>query len=119
MLSQSNLVYDFWAKAINMAFYLVNRSLSTAIEMKTPIKVWSGIPGDYSIVMIFGYPAYIYVNDSKFEKRAHKYIVLVFRSETKGYRLWCIKSVSQKFLTNKMLCLMKMLCFIRKRSQLL
>jgi len=49
MLSTANLSKDFWAEAINMACYLVNRYPSTAIECKTPVEVWFGTPTDYSI----------------------------------------------------------------------
>jgi len=48
MLSTANLSNDFWAKAINMACYLVNHSPSTAIECKMSVEVWSGTPADYS-----------------------------------------------------------------------
>jgi len=63
MLSTANLSKDFWAEAINMACYLVNRSPSTAIECKTPVEVWSGTPADYSDLRIFGCPAYAYTSD--------------------------------------------------------
>ena len=48
MLSHAGLGKEFWAEAINMACYLINRSPSSAIEWKTPEKVWSGISIDYS-----------------------------------------------------------------------
>jgi len=43
MLSTANLSKDFWAEAINMACYLVNRSPYTAIECKTPVEVRYGL----------------------------------------------------------------------------
>ena len=39
MLSKFGLSNDFWAEAINKAYYLVNRSPSTVIEFKTPFEV--------------------------------------------------------------------------------
>ena len=48
MLSKFGLSKHFWAEAINMAYYLVNRSPSTVIEFKTPFEVWFGTLADYS-----------------------------------------------------------------------
>nr|GEV97066.1 retrovirus-related Pol polyprotein from transposon TNT 1-94 [Tanacetum cinerariifolium] len=48
---------------VNIASYLVNRSPSTAISLKTPQEVWSSKPSDYSDLRIFGCPAYAHVND--------------------------------------------------------
>ena len=70
MLSNSGLSKDFWAEAINMAGYLVNRSPSTAIESKTHFEVWSGTPTDYSNLRVFGCPTYTHMNDGKLEPRA-------------------------------------------------
>ncbi|GKD86759.1 retrovirus-related pol polyprotein from transposon TNT 1-94 [Tanacetum coccineum] len=60
-----NAPFDNFCKkeAVNTASYLVNRSPSTAIGLKTPQEVWFGKPSDYSHVRIFGCPAYAHVND--------------------------------------------------------
>lgn len=62
-----SLSKDFWAEAINTAYYLVNCSPVTAIDLKTPNVVWSGTPADYSNPKIFGCPAYFHVNEGKLE----------------------------------------------------
>ncbi|XP_075084731.1 putative mitochondrial protein AtMg00710 [Nicotiana tabacum] len=89
MLSHSCVSKDFWAEAINTAYYLVIRSPSTSIEFKTPFEVWSGSPADYSNLRIFGCPAYAHVRDGKLEPRAKKCIFLRYATGVKGYRLWC------------------------------
>eukprot|EP00253_Pinus_taeda_P021808 PITA_21808 len=42
MLSGAGLGQEFWAKAVDTACYLVNRSPSSALEDKTPQEVWTG-----------------------------------------------------------------------------
>ena len=78
----------FWAEAVNTAAYLVNRSPSTAINLKTPQKVWYGKPSDYIGLRIFGCPVYAHVNYGKLEARAIKCIFLGNGTSVKGYRLW-------------------------------
>ena len=56
MISQAGLGKEFWAEAVHMACHLVNRSLHSSLDMKTPEVVWSGSPADYSNLRIFGYP---------------------------------------------------------------
>ncbi|KAG8492533.1 hypothetical protein CXB51_009766 [Gossypium anomalum] len=48
------------------------RSLSIAIEKKTPQKVWSGNPTDHSDLRIFGCPLYAHVDNGKLEPRSIK-----------------------------------------------
>ena len=59
---------------------MVNRSQSTAIELKTPIKVWSDTPANYSNFKIFGCPAYAHVSNGKLAHRAIKCVFLGFES---------------------------------------
>jgi len=48
MLKAAGLGKSFWAEAVNTACYVINRSPSTAIELKTPMEMWTGKPADYS-----------------------------------------------------------------------
>ncbi|KAK3022873.1 hypothetical protein RJ639_045963 [Escallonia herrerae] len=97
----TKLSKEFWAKAVNTAAYLVNRSLSTAIDCKTPEEVWSGKHASYEILRIFGYPTYAHVNDGKLEPRTKKCIFLGYANGVKGYRLWCPDSESLRFLISR------------------
>ena len=101
MLFQVDLDKSFWAEACNHACYLVNRSPSTAIELKTPFEVFFGTPANYSDLKVFGCPAYAHVNDGKLEPRALKCIFLGYPSGVKGYRLWCVEPKSPKFLISR------------------
>jgi hypothetical protein len=39
MLKAAGLRKPFWAEAVNTACYVINRSPSTAIELKTPMEI--------------------------------------------------------------------------------
>ncbi|GJY89530.1 retrovirus-related pol polyprotein from transposon TNT 1-94 [Tanacetum coccineum] len=45
MLATASLGKSFWAEAVNTACYVINRSPSTAVELKTPMEMWTGKPG--------------------------------------------------------------------------
>ncbi|KAG8497256.1 hypothetical protein CXB51_008476 [Gossypium anomalum] len=89
MLSNANLPKSFWAEATSTACFLINRSLSIAIEKKTPQEVWSGNPANYSDLKIFGCPAYAHVDNRKLEPRSIKCVFLGYKAGVKGYKLWC------------------------------
>ncbi|GKV22644.1 hypothetical protein SLEP1_g32496 [Rubroshorea leprosula] len=100
MLSNAGLSKDFWAKAVNHASYLVNRSPSTAIGLNTLEELWLGSPADYSQLRIFGCPVYAHVKDGKLKPRAVKCVFLGYASWVKGYRLWCVQK-SLRFLISR------------------
>ncbi|KAG8488904.1 hypothetical protein CXB51_016855 [Gossypium anomalum] len=76
MLLNANLPKSFWAEAASTACFLINRSLSVAIEKKTQQE-------------IFGYPAYAHVDNGKLEPRSIKCVFLGYKAGVKGYKLWC------------------------------
>nr|GFA82263.1 Gag-Pol polyprotein [Tanacetum cinerariifolium] len=67
MLATASLGKSFWAKAINTACYVINRSPSTAVELKTPMEMWTGKPINYLDFHVFGSPMY--------DPTAHKIVV--------------------------------------------
>ncbi|KAG9450482.1 hypothetical protein H6P81_010447 [Aristolochia fimbriata] len=81
----------FRAEAVNTTCYIINRSPSTAIELKTLEEVWTGMPVDYSNLRIFGCAAYVHVQDnhrSKLDPKSKYFIFLGYQKGVKGYRLW-------------------------------
>jgi hypothetical protein len=62
MLKASDLRKPLWAEVVNTVCYVINRSPSTAIEMKTPMEMWTGKPADYSRLHIFGSLVYVMYN---------------------------------------------------------
>ena len=91
MLSNAGL-WDckaFWAEAVSIACYLVNRSPHTFIDFQIPEEVWSDNPVDYSMLRIFRCPVFAHVNDGKLAPGAIKYMFLGYASKSKGYQMWC------------------------------
>jgi hypothetical protein len=91
MLKAAGLGKSFWAEAVNTACYVINRSPSTAIELKTPMEMWTGKPADYSQLHIFGSPVYVMYNTqevSKLDSKSRKCVFLGYADGVKGYRLW-------------------------------
>ena len=95
----------FWAKTVNIASFIINRSPSLAIDFKIPEEVWSGKPVDYSSLKIFGCPAYVHVQSgerSKLDSKSRKCVFLGFEKGVKGvkgYRLW--DPISKKTVTSR------------------
>ena len=91
LLKTTNLVKSFWAEAANTACYVINRSPSTAINLKTPMEMWTGKPVDCSHLHVFGSPIHVMYNDqerSKLDPKSRKCIFLGYVDGVKGYRLW-------------------------------
>ncbi|GJU38495.1 retrovirus-related pol polyprotein from transposon TNT 1-94 [Tanacetum coccineum] len=91
MLATTSLGKSFWAEAVNTACYVINRSPSTAVELKTPMEMWTGNPVNYSDLHIFGSPVYVMYNSqetTKLDPKFRKCLFLGYADGVKGYRLW-------------------------------
>lgn len=91
MLATASLEKSFWAEAVNTACYVINRSPSTAVELKTPMEIWTGKPVNYSDLHIFGSPVYVIYNSqetTKLDSKSRKCLFLGYADGVKGYRLW-------------------------------
>ncbi|GJZ51434.1 retrovirus-related pol polyprotein from transposon TNT 1-94 [Tanacetum coccineum] len=89
LLIQSGLPYSFCAEATVTATYLINRSLSTTLEKKTPMDLWPGHLANYEMLRIFGCVAYLYLNQGKLKPRAIKCIFLGFwDGKSESLSLW-------------------------------
>jgi hypothetical protein len=51
----------FWADAVSMACYLINRSPRVGLDGKVVEEVWTRNEVDYSGLRIFGCPAYVHI----------------------------------------------------------
>src|ERR1044072_4585693 len=91
MLRTAGLAKSFWAEAVRTACYVINRSPSTAIDLKTLMEMWKGKPGDYSSLHVFGCSVYVMYNSqerTKLDPKSRKCIFLGYVNGVKGYRLW-------------------------------
>ncbi|KAH9685484.1 hypothetical protein KPL70_013981 [Citrus sinensis] len=88
MLRTAGLPNSFWAEAAKTACYIVNRSPSTAIGLKTGMKMWTGKPTDYSYLHAFGCPVYVMYNAqerTKLDPKSRRCIFLGYADGVNGY----------------------------------
>ena len=91
MLSTAKLAKNFWAKAVNIACYLVNRSSTITLKFKIPEEGWFGKSAVYSFLHVFGCDAYVWIckeKRTKLDINSKRCIFLGCAIGTKGYRLW-------------------------------
>ncbi|KAH9714593.1 hypothetical protein KPL71_020713 [Citrus sinensis] len=89
MLRTAGLPNSFWAEAAKTACYIVNRSPSTAIGLKTAMEMWTGKPTDYSYLHAFGCPVYVMYNAqerTKLDAKSRRCIFLGYADGVKGTR---------------------------------
>jgi len=91
MLNHARLPQSFWAEAVKTACYLINRCPSTAIDLKTPMQMWSDHKTDYTKLKVFGCTTYVHIKQGKLEPRALKCIFIGYPDGVKGYKLWCLE----------------------------
>jgi hypothetical protein len=92
----------FWAEAVYMTCYIINRSPRVAFDGKVAEEVWTGHEVDYSFMRIFGCPAYVHISGedmSKLDPKSKKCIFLGFKKRVKGYKLW--DPVAQKVVISR------------------
>ncbi|WCJ18000.1 Transposon Ty1-LR1 Gag-Pol polyprotein [Euphorbia peplus] len=81
----------FWAEAVSMASYLVNRSPRASLGGKTAEEVWTNKDIDFSYLRIFGCPAFVHVpgdERSKLDAKSKQCIFLGYKKGVKGYKFW-------------------------------
>ena len=65
LLQHSKLPPAFWGEAIATSVYILNRSLTKAVDGKTPEEVFSGRKPNVSHLRVFGCIAHVHVPASK------------------------------------------------------
>ena len=91
MLRIIGLSNSLWVEAAKTACYILNRSPSTTIGLKTSIEMWTGKPADYSYLHAFGCPVYVMYNAqerTKLDPKFRRCIFLGYADGVNGHRFW-------------------------------
>lgn len=102
LLFDANLPKTYWAEAMSMAAYLINRSACAALDKQTPEEVFMGKKVDLSNLKTFGCTVMVHIpkaNRRKLDAKANKMIFVGFDANTKGYR--CIDTGSRKLTISR------------------
>ena len=102
MLRTAKLPKTFKAEVVKTAYYIINKSPSTTIEMKTPMEMWTDKPTNYSFLPIFRCPTYVMYNNQekiKLDSKSKKCIFLGYIDGVKEYCLW--DPITRKIIINK------------------
>ena len=86
----AKLAKNFWAEAVSMACFLINRSPRVALDGKVAEEVWTGNAVDYSNLRVFGCSAYVHVfseKRSKLDAKSRYCIFLGYPKRVKGFKL--------------------------------
>ena len=81
---ECELPKNFWAEAVNMACYLINRSPRASLAGKVAEEVWTGHDVIFYHLQIFGCPAYVHVpadERSKLDAKLNKCIFSVLQDK--------------------------------------
>jgi len=84
MLNDKNLPNYFWAEAITIAMYIMNRTPIEVVHGMTPEEKFTGKKLDVSHLRVFGCIAYVHVHDekrSKLDPRVQKCIFIGYSLE--------------------------------------
>jgi hypothetical protein len=89
MLNEKNLLNYFWAEAVAIVVYIMNRIPTTSIHGMTPEEKFISKKLDVSHPRVFGCIVYVHVPNekkSKLDPKAEKCIFIGYSLKQKGYR---------------------------------
>ncbi|KAK4387768.1 Retrovirus-related Pol polyprotein from transposon RE2 [Sesamum angolense] len=95
MLQEKHLPKVFWAEAVYTAVYLLNRCPTKAVQNMTPIEAWSGKKPSAKHLRVFGSICYVHIpieKRHKLEEKTEKGIFLGYSTQSKGYRIYNLKT---------------------------
>jgi hypothetical protein len=98
----AGLAKIFWANAVSMACYLINRLPRAALDGKVAEEVWIGKEVDYFGLRVFSCPAYVHIPSeewSKLDPKSRQCVFLGYGKRVKGYKFW--DSTANKVVINR------------------
>lgn len=101
LLFDAKLPKSYWAEAVHMAAYLINRSVNSS-GLKTPNELFDGKKPDLSNLKIFGSTVMVHIpkeNRRKWDKKAQKLVFVGYDEHTKGYR--CMNRNTNKLVISR------------------
>ena len=95
LLFEKKFSKKFWAKAITILVYLLNRLPTKVLKGMTPIKAWSGTKPLAQHLRVFGCVSDALVLENKRSKLNQKAVVRIYlgyNSEAKRYRIYNLET---------------------------
>ena len=86
-----NMSEGFWPYAVETAIYLINRSLTTTLDNKTPFKAWTGKCPSVRHLHTFGETGYVHIppeTHKKWTKKSCLCRFLGYMPRSRNYKLW-------------------------------
>jgi len=112
MLNEKNLPNDFWAEAVVIVIYIMNRTPTIVVHGMTPEEKFIGKKPNVSHLIVFGCIAYVHIPDdkrSKLDPNAEKCIFIRYSLEQKGYR--CFNPSIRKLQVSRDVVFDEMVCW--------
>ncbi|KAK8937447.1 hypothetical protein KSP39_PZI012254 [Platanthera zijinensis] len=91
MVKGKGLPKKFWAEAVQVAVYLLNRCPTKSVKFKTPFEAWCGRKPSVKHLRVFGCVAYAHIPDQrrrKLDDRSEKCIFVGYAPASKAYKLY-------------------------------
>lgn len=83
---QASLSKGFWIEAVNMMWYLLNRSPRASFDEKVTKEVWKGNSVGFNNFIIFECPTFVHISSNEISKLDPKSKRCVFVSYSKGVK---------------------------------
>ncbi|CAL2258981.1 unnamed protein product [Prunus armeniaca] len=95
MMFEKKMPLEFWAEAVNIVVYILNRCPTKALDKKTPFEAYSGRKPGIKHLRVFGSLCYAHVPNQQRQKldlASTRCVFLGYGSCEKGYKLYNIAS---------------------------
>ncbi|KAK8934943.1 hypothetical protein KSP39_PZI014634 [Platanthera zijinensis] len=91
MVKGKGLPKKYWAEAVQVAVYVLNRCPTKSVKFKTPFEAWCGRKPSVKHLRVFGCVAYAHIPDQrrrKLDDRSEKCIFVGYAPASKAYKLY-------------------------------
>jgi len=91
LMQTKKLHYMYWAEAVKIANYILNRCSTSAVDGKTPYEAWYDKKPTVRHFKVFGCLAYAHVpkeHRKKLDAKSEPCVFIGYSDESKAYRLY-------------------------------